>query len=192
MQPNTNYTIKLAFTGYSYEVKVSEDGVKYITTIALDSTQPLKANRSILYLGIDKSEGDARDPFTGYINLGPFSVNVENILIRQWFEQTPMGEEDTFAIKADLDIGLVSSDFFQKFSNFLKRYVYPSLSAFEAKVNLSNHLTLLPFSRQKITYVVSSEEPTTPYMVTMEDRTDFENYDVNDNEGGSEEFRVRF
>ena len=63
-----------------------------------------------------------------------------------------VGPENTFMIKTDLDVELISSDFFEKFSEFIKNYVYPTLTAFEANLRLKASVTVLPFARQKITY----------------------------------------
>ena len=157
LQRNTDYYIKVNFDGNEYNVQLSTDDKKYKNVINIASSEPLKAHENILFLGVDGSSETITKPFLGEINLSTLSTTVENLSIEQWFETEPMGEEDTFAIKADLDINILSSDFFKNFANFVKRYVYPSLAAFEAKLNLENNVTFLPYTRQKILYVALGE-----------------------------------
>ena len=123
----------------------------------MQSNQPLLAHSAVIYVGVDASEGEPTKPYLGYISLGPLSFNVDNAVIEQWFEQDPIGEEDTFLIKTDLDINLLSSDFFRKFANFIRKYVYPSLAAFEAKVSFKNNVTFLPYVRQKVLYIAEAD-----------------------------------
>jgi hypothetical protein len=153
LAPNTNYYITISYSGYSYEVRISTDSRKYTSFISASIDQPLNILGSIFYIGIDKSEGVLREPFKGTINLGPLNINVENITIEEWFETLPVGIEDTFMVKADLDVTLVSSGFFSKFANFVRKYVYPSLTAFEATLNFQAYLTFLPYIRERIEYV---------------------------------------
>ena len=150
---DTSYYITISYSGYSYEVRISTDSRKYTSFISASIDQPLNILGSIFYIGIDKSEGSFKNPFQGTINLGPFNVNVENISIEEWFETLPVGIEDTFMVKADLDVSLVSSGFFRKFADFVKKYVYPSLTAFEATLNLQANLTFLPYIRERIEYI---------------------------------------
>ena len=151
--PNSVYYLRLSFDGNEYVLQVSEDDKKYDYAISVQSKQPLLAHSATIYVGVDVSEGHPSKPYLGYIFLGPLSFNVENITIEEWFEQDPIGEEDTFLVKADLDINLLSSDFFRKFAEFAKKYVYPSLAAFEAKVSFENNTTFLPYVRQKVLYI---------------------------------------
>ena len=151
--PNSVYYLRLSFDGNEYVLQISEDDKKYDYAMSKQSSQPLLAHSSTIYVGVDASEGDPAKPYLGYVFLGPLSFNVENTTIEQWFEQDPIGEEDTFMIKADLDINLLSSDFFRKFADFAKKYVYPSLAAFEAKVSFENNVTFLPYIRQKVLYI---------------------------------------
>lgn len=155
--PNTSYYIKLSFDGYEYDLKVSTDNLKYSDYIVIPSRVPTNIHRGIIYLGINYSEYQPVNPFNGYINLAPFSMDVQNISITQWFEQFPVGDENTFIIKADLDLSLVSTDFFSNFATFVKKYVYPTLQAFEARLNFENNLTILPYAMQKITFVAEGD-----------------------------------
>ena len=154
----TTYYVKLTYDGYSYKLKLSEDGKKYTDIITKDSLTPLNIHKGNLYLGVDGSTGGPVNPFQGSIDLLPLSLDIKSSEIVQWFEQFEVGEEDTFIIKTDLDISKVSADFFEKFSTFIKKYVYPTLAALEVNVSLENNLTFIPYSRQKIRYVATLEE----------------------------------
>ena len=145
LAPNSNYYIKLIFDGYEYDVKVSEDSVKYTDFIVFYSNETTDIHQGVIYLGVDGSTDTISKPFQGFINLKPFSMDVSNVVITEWFEQFPVGAENTFIIKADLDLGVTSTDFFENFAIFVSKYVYPTLSAFEAKLNFQNNLTFLPF-----------------------------------------------
>ena len=164
--PNSTYYLRLSFDGNEYSLQISEDDKRYDYAINIASTEPLLAHNSIIYVGVNGAEGDPATPYLGYIALGPLSFNVENVTVEQWFEQDPIGEEDTFLVKADLDINLLSSDFFRKFANFTKKYVYPSLAAFEAKVSFENNITFLPYVRQKVLYIAEADLDENSLMAT--------------------------
>lgn len=155
LNANTSYYIRLSFDGLAYEVSVSMDGKKFSNFISIETNSSIDIHRGSVYLGVDASSGEPSKPFKGYINIGPFSVDVENILIEEWFEGEEVGEEDTFSVKADLDISILGTDFFKNFANFTRKYVYPSLAAFEAKMSLENKLTFLPHIREKVTYIAA-------------------------------------
>ena len=155
--PATNYYVRLTFDGFEYALKVSTDNKKFEDFITIASNTPLNIHNGVVYIGVDNSTGTVQYPFQGYINLTPFAVEVSNVKITEWFEQFPVGEEDTFSVDADLDLGVTSTDFFEKFAVFVSKYVYPTLSVFEAKLNFENNLTFLPYVRQKITYIASGD-----------------------------------
>lgn len=151
--PNTTYYIKLSFDGASYDLRVSTDNTKFSNFITVASNTATNIHEGEIYIGVDNSEGTLKNPFKGYINLTPFSVDIDNIVIDEWFRTEEMGEEDTFSVKAELDIGLLGSGFFKNFASFAKKYVYPSLAAFEARMSLKNKITFLPYIREKVTYI---------------------------------------
>lgn len=156
--PNHKYDIKLTFDGYEYDLKVSEAGKNRFTDyIVVPSTTVLGLHKDRLYLGVASNNGTIINPFRGQIDITPFSTNIQNIKITQWFETPVVGEENTFRVKADLDLGAVSTDFFENFANFVEKYVYPTLEAFEAQLKLQNNITFIPWNRQRITYVASAD-----------------------------------
>ena len=155
LAPSSTYYLKLTYDGFEYDLKVSTDNERFADYIVVNNNIPTGIHNARLYLGVDGTTTPVSKPFQGYINLAPFAVDVENVQITQWFETTPVGEENTFIVKADLDLGLVSTDFFDNFATFCAKYVYPTLKAFDAKLRLSSNLTFIPYSRQKITYVAS-------------------------------------
>lgn len=157
LTPNTNYYLKLVFDGYNYSLKVSTDNKKFTDYVSVDSTAPLNLHAARIYLGIKNVGGLVSSPFRGSIDLTPFSTNIQNIQITEWFEEVPVQEENTFSVKVDLDLGVVSSDFFQKFSTFVKKYVYPTLRAFDAALKLQSNITVLPWVRHRVKYVASAD-----------------------------------
>lgn len=156
--PNSFYDIKLTFDGYEYDLKVSESKKnRYTDFIAVPSTTTLDLHKDRIYLGVACEDNVTYNPFNGAIDITPFSTNIQSIKLTQWFEEPEVGEENTFRIKADLDLGVVSTDFFENFANFVEKYVYPTLEAFEAQLKLQNNVTFLPWTRQRITYVASAD-----------------------------------
>lgn len=191
-QRSTNYYMFFSFDGAEYSIRVSTDGVRYEYFKIIPSSTPLNIVAGYIYIGVDKSETEeARYPFLGYISLAPFSVTVNSIQITQWFEDFPVGDENTFVVEAELDLEIVSTNFFANFSNFVKNYVYPTLKAFRAKVALRNKLTFLPWVRHRVTYVAmgdlisenfnvveeQNEEEHTPFKVKAP-KAKWENYKV--------------
>lgn len=157
LAPNTNYYVKLTYDGFEYDVKVSTDNERFTDYIIVGSNIPTNIHSSRLYLGVDSNTTPYSKPFSGSVDLTPFSVDVQNVEIIKWFETLPMGDENTFIIKADLDLGIVSTDFFENFAEFIRKYVYPTLEAFDAKLRLDSDLTFIPYCRQRITYVAGDD-----------------------------------
>lgn len=179
----TEYYVKFYYSGVSYGVSVSTDGNTYSNYIDLDSSDGLGITGGTILLGIDGSTSTKRYPFQGAIVLAPVNIAAENIVITQWFEMLPVDEENTFIIDANVDINLVSADFFVKFAKFVERYVYPSLTVLKARMALKAKLTFLPYVRQKVDYVASNifniSDNYEPYVVVQpQGGTIGENYNV--------------
>lgn len=153
---NTNYYITLSYSGYDYSLKVSMDGEKYIYYIILSSSEPINIIGGTINIGIDRSTNEVRYPFEGIISLAPFTVSSKNVKVTQWFETFPVEEENTFTVDAEVDVGLISTNFFINFAKFAQRYVYPTLKLFRAKLALKSKVTFLPYVRQNILYVASN------------------------------------
>ena len=153
---NTNYYISLIYSGYDYSLRVSLDGEKYTYYIVLGSSVPVDVIGGTINIGIDRSTSVTRYPYEGEISLAPFTVSSKNVKVTQWFETFPVNEEDTFTVDAEVDVGLISTNFFINFAKFAQRYVYPTLKLFRAKLALKSKVTFLPYVRQNITYVASS------------------------------------
>lgn len=193
LNTNTSYYISFIYSGYDYVVKVSSNGTDYSYYLAIDSTEPLGITGSYLYLGIDKSTPTAQQPFQGSISLAPVSVSSSDVSITQWFETFPVGEEDTFMVDAEVDVGLISSDFFVKFAKFAEKYVYPSLKVFRARLSLKSKVAFLPYVRQRITYIASNvADSLENFMVVDEENTDTHiPYEVEDGTGSHEDYFVQ-
>ena len=193
LRPNTNYYIVLAFDGNEYSLKVSSDGEKYYYFIIAPSSTPLEIINSNVCMGIDRSTSETRLPFDGEISLAPFTVSSDNVILTQWFETLPVGEENTFTLESELDIGAISASFFTEFAKFVEKYVYPTLIAFRAKLTMKGKVTFLPYTRQKITYIASNITDTMePFMVEEENDSDSHiPYEVDDNQGSHQDFLVQ-
>lgn len=186
--PKTDYYMKLMYDGYEFSLQLSPDGVNYDTWVSVEYGEGWGITTETLYLGVDFSGEAPVSPFSGYINFSDFSVSADNIEIEQWFEQTPVGEENTFIIKSDLDITLISTEFFANFSNFVKHYVYPTLQAFIAGLSFQTRLTVIPFARTKIRYIAFNDlNVTTPFVdsndedfLVLFDYDEHEPYEVRD------------
>lgn len=157
LNPNSTYYVKLSYDGFEYDLKVSTDNKKFTDYKVITNNASTGVHNGTLYLGVDSNTTPISKPFEGYINLAPFAVDVQNVQITQWFETTPVGEENTFIVKADLDLALVSTNFFDNFATFCAKYVYPTLKAFDAKLKLTNNLTYIPYSKHRLTYVAMSD-----------------------------------
>ena len=113
LRPETNYYIILTFDGSEYSLRVSTDGEKYSYYTVVTSSTPLDIISGNVCLGIDRSTADVQQyPFEGEIALAPFTISSDNVILTQWFETVPVGEENTFTLESELDIGAVSAGFF--------------------------------------------------------------------------------
>lgn len=157
LQKNTNYYVTISYSGHDYSVKVSKDGEKYEYYIIANSSTPLDVRGTSIYLGVDKSMGETRYPFNGIMYLIPFSVSSKDVIVKQWFENFPVEEEDTFTVEANIELDKISAEFFINFAKFAEKYVYPTLKAFRAHLELKNRVTFLPYVVQKVTYVSSAD-----------------------------------
>lgn len=169
-----SYFVKFQYDGYEYSLQVSEDGKKYETWIGIEASQILNIYKGTLYIGVDASEKTIKNPLNGSLDFSNFFVSTSNTEITQWFEQTPVGAENTFIIKSDMDIELVSTEFFEKFSNFIRNYVYPTLEAFTANLRFKSSLSFIPYSRQKIVYNAFADLVETNYFLVKENKDSVE------------------
>ena len=193
LRTDSNYSIILAFDGSEYTVKVSADGDKYNYYITVSSFDSLDIIGGHVCIGVDRSTAETRFPFEGEIALAPFTISSDNVVLTQWFETLPVGEENTFTLESELDIGMVSASFFSQFARFIEKYVYPTLIAFRAKLTMKARVALLPYTRQRFTYVASNLIDTVEnFMVEEEENnTNHIPYEVDDSQGNHEDFLVQ-
>ena len=193
LRPTTNYYITLSFDGNEYSVRVSTDGEKYNYYIAVASTVPLDIAGGYIYIGVDRSTAEVQYPFEGEISLAPFTISSDNVVLTQWFETSPMGEENTFELESELDVGLVSATFFTQFARFVEKYVYPTLKAFKAKLTMKGKITFLPYTRQRVTYIASNVGETVENFMVEEANNSESHipYEVEDGQGSHEDFFVQ-
>lgn len=158
LSANTKYFVEVEYTGDFYYVRLSEDDKRYEYEIEpIRSTQPLRAHKARIFLGVDFSEGTPKSPYKGKIFTRSFVGNVDDIDIREWFEEVPVEEENTFSLSTSLNTGIVNTNFFEDFSEFLKRYVYPTLRAFTAKIVVETNIAILAYVRERVTYIAKSD-----------------------------------
>lgn len=167
LSPSTSYKLKLSYDGVSYKLSLLKGEGSYEDFIVVNTTESLNIHKGILYLGVDNSTGTLRIPFEGDINIGFVGLDARNATITQWFEQFPVVlPEDTFIISTGLDVTTISADFFEKFSTFIKKYVYPTLLALEVKFNLENNVTFIPYARQRVKYIAATDyKEVTPLVI---------------------------
>ena len=189
---NTNYLITFNYDNYEYNVKISTDSVKYDYYLTKYSEAPLNIVGGTLYIGIDRSEQTTKDPFKGVVYLGPFTISSNNVKITQWFETFPVGKENTFSVESAIDGETISADFFMKFVEFTRNYVYPTLEAFKAKLSLKGKVVFIPYSRQIVNYVAfGGSGDSEDYLVKKEQiPTEWYPYEVQSNVGTSQNFKV--
>lgn len=191
--PNTNYYIILEFDGNEYSARVSTDGDKYSYYVVVSSATSLEIINGYVCIGVDRSTTETRYPFEGEISLAPFTISSDNVILTQWFETLPVGEENTFSLESELDVGMVSANFFSQFAKFVEKYVYPTLKAFKAKLTMKGKVTFLPYTRQKVTYITSNIGYNVQnYMVVEEeDKTNHIPYEVDSGQQEHEDFFVQ-
>ena len=193
LRPETNYYIVLSYDGNEYSVRVSTDGQKYSYYLTIPSVTPLDIVGGYIYIGVDRSTDQVQYPFEGEISLAPFTISSDGVILTQWFETLPVGEENTFALESEIDVGLVSAAFFTQFARFVEKYVYPTLKAFKAKLTMKGKVTFLPYTRQRVTYIASNlADSLQNFMVIEEENKDKHiPYEVEDGSGSHEDFWVQ-
>lgn len=193
LRPETNYYIVLSYDGNEYSVRVSTDGQKYGYYLTIPSVTPLDIVGGYIYIGVDRSTDQVQYPFEGEISLAPFTISSDGVILTQWFETLPVGEENTFALESEIDVGLVSAAFFTQFARFVEKYVYPTLKAFKAKLTMKGKVTFLPYTRQRVTYIASNLADSLQNFMVIEEEIKDKHipYEVEDGSGSHEDFWVQ-
>ena len=84
-------------------------------------------------------------------------ADIENI---QWFEETPVAEENTFAITvAKLDALKIGNNFFENFSKFVRNYVYPELRSLLVKYTIFAKKQQVPVTNITMNITAKGELP---------------------------------
>ena len=193
LNTKTSYYITLEYDGNEYTLKVSTDGDKYNYFVVVASETPLAIGGGYVYIGIDDSTSIVQNPFKGVVSLSPFTVASDNVILTQWFETLPVGEEDTFILESELDVGMISASFFVQFANFIEKYVYPTLIAFKAKLTTKAKVTFLPYVRQRVTYIASNIMSSIQNFMVEEQNNNTSHipFEVDDAQGSHEDFFVQ-
>ena len=189
LSENTTYFVRFRFDGFRYTINISEDNVVFKEVIAVESNETLNIHSGKMYLGVNGTSKSITSPFLGSISRDGTFIAINDMSTIEWFEQLPVGEENTFGVKANIDLDIISSDFFDNFFTFASKYVYPTLTFFEASLTYESDIVITGYTRQKITFVSSgSYGMTTPFMVKepeMEDK--WEDFMVSLGSHGEEE-----
>ena len=77
----------------------------------------------------------------------------------QWFEETPVAEENTFTISTKLDVAKAGSNFFEYFGNFISNYVYPELKALVVRYSMTAKRQQVPVTTINVKYTAYGELP---------------------------------
>ena len=94
--------------------------------------------------------------------------------------------------KVYIDGELISAQFFENFSRFVRNYVYPTLKAFKAKLSIKGKMTFIPYVRSKVTYVASDAGSMYENFMVEEENKPEEHipYEVESIYGNMEKFKV--
>lgn len=129
---------------------IKEQGYDYIVELISPTESDLKILINLLVL-IHLLKGSTKGL---EIVLSIFSLKSEpsDIEISQWYDEIPVADENTFNISTKIDMNTISNSFFQNFDNFIKNYVYPSLTQFKALLNLDTTIVVTPISQIYVHY----------------------------------------
>lgn len=136
------YTNPEDMTDESIKAYVQDHGYTYILDLLATSHDNLQNLLFLLPL-ITYLKGSRKGlevVFSLLQNSG--SQSATNISV--WYEQDPIGEEDTFSIESDIDLASIDTSFFEKFDTFIQKYVYPTLTGLSVSYSVSGTFTLLP------------------------------------------------
>ena len=94
------------------------------------------------------------------ISLFQLDTEPADIEIIQWFEETPVAEENTFAITvAKLDALKIGNNFFENFSKFVRNYVYPELRSLLVKYTIFAKKQQVPVTNITMNITAKGELP---------------------------------
>ena len=90
------------------------------------------------------------------ISLFQSDTEPSDVEIVQWFEETPVAEENTFAITvAKLDALKLGNNFFENFSRFVRNYVYPELRSLLVKYIITAKKQQVPVTSISISFTAN-------------------------------------
>lgn len=129
---------------------VKENGYGYILDLLNPSDEGLKI---IVYLLVLIHQLKGREiGIETVLSIFQLEISPTDTEIIQWFENTPVAEENTFKVDSKIDVSKVNENFFINFNNFIKNYVYPELKEFKVRYNLNAEMVYLPYSTSRIVY----------------------------------------
>lgn len=136
---------------------IRESGYGYLIDLLTNDDTSLKVLVYLLVL-VHQLKG-SKEGIQIVLNLFQLNANPDDTVITQWFESTPVGEENTFTIDSQIDISKASKDFFRHFNTFISNYVYPELASLKIKYTTEAIKTQIPLTRLKIKYISNGIMP---------------------------------
>lgn len=130
---------------------IREQGYDYLVDLFEDREEDLKVAVYLLVL-IHHLKGTEKGL---RVVLSMFQPDAEpaDTVITQWFQETPVGEENTFKITtAKLDVAKAGNNFFQNFHKFVRNYVYPELKSLIVRYVVTAARTHIPVTNITINW----------------------------------------
>lgn len=142
-------------TSESIQALIREMGFGYI--LDLLSTSDDNLSKMLFLLPLIHYLKDTEEGLKIVFSLLQSSDKPVNTEISVWHKQNPVGEENTFTVKSDINLASVGSDFFDRFDTFIRKYVYPSLTGLEVAYSVTGASTLLPVVSTRIRATLLSD-----------------------------------
>lgn len=144
---------------------ITEQGYGYIADLFEDRPSNLKLVIYLLALihELKGTEAGVR------LVLQLFQLDTEpsDTKLVQWFEETPVAEENTFTMSTKLDVSKAGSSFFEHFGNFIKNYVYPELKALNVRYSMTAKRQHVPVTRVNVKYTAYGLLDSPPERLTV-------------------------
>lgn len=135
-------------TDEAIKAYVKEQGYGYILDLLSTSSDNLQ--RLLFVLPLIAYLKDSKKGLEVVLSLLQTSDKPVNTKITEWYEHTPVRQEDTFTIESDINLATVNSDFFEKFDRFIQKYVYPTLTGLTVSYSVTGSYTILPVVQTRV------------------------------------------
>ena len=136
---------------------IKEQGYGYIADLFEDKPENLKLVIYLLALIHELKGTEAGVKLI--IQLFQLDTEPSDTQLVQWFQETPVAEENTFTLTTKLDVAKAGSSFFENFGNFIKNYVYPELRALVVRYSMTAKRQQIPVTTINVKYTAYGELP---------------------------------